>query len=342
MATPQSSVNTPDSSRIESDPQTQQDLTTLRSEVEESSLSSWESFKAKITEKIREIVQSIDLIRDTPFLRSLFADFFDDDQADSSESSEEIDPENRSRGLTLDQANEFASQHEALLFMNDSRFSLTSLYNRARQINRAEPVRLTHNFNALNSQKYFPHNNGQLTCAHYISTVLGISAEEGSVNGSIGSVSNLVPFLMRKNMDKNNGNPGIIFGYENMMRGDVIVFKGNERYGHVGIVRDTFTYKGVKYLAMQHSSTSRTSIRVEIIPISPADARTSDVEAAFNNPTERSRIPALQSIHEYRGRFPDTVGFRANSGFYGDPTVDRSERELARRQPRAAFAVRTM
>lgn len=336
MVANQPSINSPDPRRIESQPETQQELSQLRTEVEESAPLTLESTKEVVVEKLKEIAESI------PFIKTLFPSLFEEQSQldrDTTTTSEQI---NTNQGLTLDQAKSFVSQNENLSFMRGGRFSLDYLYGKAQQFNRTPPNPVQHNFNALASARSFPHNNGRLCCAHYVSTILGIPQAPGSTRGSFGSVNeNLVPFLMRRNMDRNNGNPGVVFGYKNMTRGDVIVFRGTEehapdRYGHVGIVRDTFVFQGVKYLAMQHNSRT---INVEIIPIDPPDANTSALKEVYDDPTQRSRIPALQSIYQYRISNPDTVRFRSNAGYYGDASIPRSG---SRRPPRASFAIRTI
>lgn len=212
--------------------------------------------------------------------------------------------------------------------------NIQNLIRSARDFNRLPANQINHNFNVLNNQQVFPHNNGRLCCAHYVSTVLGITAEPGSVQGSFGSVNqNLLPYLINRNLERNN-NPGIVLGYENMIKGDVIAFQGTpeyapNRYGHVGIVRDKFNYNGVDYILVQHESTN---IQVECIPVNPADADLSQIQSVYSNPALRQTIPALQSAYEYRAQFPDTVRFTRNRGYYGDASKGRG---------RAAFAVRT-
>jgi len=239
-------------------------------------------------------------------------------------------------GLTVEQLNQMIAANPNLSFLGASggRQSLASLMESGRVINTNNVRQLNYNFNALQNARVFPHNNGRRCCAFYVSNILGLSAE-GSTSGSLGSVTNaLIPGLIQRNLELNN-NTGIIVGYKNFIRGDVMAFQGTEeygagRYGHTAIVRDTFEYNGARYMSIQHDSSS---IQVEFIPVDPADADPSALEAAYNNPTTRSSIPALQSAYEYRGReFPDTVRFLKNRGYYGDASLGRG---------RGAFAVRT-
>ena len=240
---------------------------------------------------------------------------------------------NATGGLSYEQVMAEIARNPNLSFLSEAggRQSIDSLMASGRRI---DTNQINMNFNALADARVFPRNNGKLCCAFYVSNILGLSSE-GSTAGGFGSVTNaLIPGLIQRNLELNN-NTGIILGYKNFIPGDVMAFQGTPEYGegmygHTAIVRDVFSYNGVRYMSIQHESTG---IQVEFIPIDPPDADMAALEAAYNNPTTRASVPALESAYDYRGqRFPEFVRFLRNRGYYGDASLGRG---------RGAFAVRT-
>jgi hypothetical protein len=165
-------------------------------------------------------------------------------------------------------------------------------------------------------------------CANYTSSVLGLSHK-------IGAVMNLIPFLMQKNY-QTTGTYGLIFGFNNFIRGDVVAFRGTRnyairRYGHVGVVRDRFEVNGIECIAIQHEGDN---IQVEIIPVNPADNdRIQELTEIYQNENLRVNYPALTSIYQYRSGHPHTVEIVENAGYYGDASCVSGGN--------IAFAVRT-
>jgi hypothetical protein len=298
-----------------------------------------ENLRQEFDQIATQLDSILDRLSQLPLIGGLFGQ---DHQQAGYTPTDNLDPASQTRNYT--EAAETVGEQELMQQVTGNPFlsfmaggtnqNVQQLINAARNFNRLPANQINHNFNVLNDHQVFPHSNGRLCCAHYVSTVLGITAEPGSVQGSFGSVNqNLLPYLINRNLERNN-NPGIVLGYENMIKGDVIAFQGTtqyapDRYGHVGIVRDKFNYNGVDYILVQHEATN---IQVECIPVNPADADLSQIQSVYSNPALRQIIPELQSAYEYRSQFPNTVRFTRNRGYYGDASKGRG---------RAAFAVRT-
>jgi hypothetical protein len=167
--------------------------------------------------------------------------------------------------------------------------------------------------------------NGSSACAHETSRFLGLIDERKPHRGQEGGVSGLVPRLTQGILKKTNGRTaGIVMGFENFRRGDVIVWKGSKiygtnRYGHIGIIRDTLTIDGEKYMAIQHDFAD---IQIDLVPVNRRSHTAKHVEKMLKNRRTRAeyirKYPKLKAFYDYRAKYPKTVHVRKSSGWWGD------------------------
>jgi hypothetical protein len=307
---------------------TQSRLAELQNQIMESS-GLGQTFE-NIKTQLNRIIQQLGAM---PLIGGLFSgiNLFSTSENPTSPTSE---PEPTAPVMSEEELESETSQNSFLDFLNTGQFSITSLIASARNFSRLPANEVNINLSRLQDQEVFPHNNGERCCAYYVSSILGLPASDTSTEGGFGSVnSNLIPYLIKRNLER-LGSPGVILGFENMIQGDVITFKGTaeyapDRYGHVAIVRENpFIYDGVKYMAIQHESST---IQIEFIAIDPVDADPSALQRAYEDPAIRSTIPQLVRAEEYRPN-PEHIRFLPNSGYYGDATKGRGN---------AVFAVRT-
>jgi hypothetical protein len=164
---------------------------------------------------------------------------------------------------------------------------------------------VSHRFNSL--QNVDIYSRGALMCAYYVSTILGLGEANDSNQNKIGSVRNLIPFLINQNLEY-TGSTGIVNGpgFQNIIRGDVLCYLNysdpeNNRLGHVAIVRERFEFQGEEYLCIQHSTTRGDSgfIQTVFLPVNP----TSDINALEEEWNTHSSLDIFHEIRNDRGEF---------------------------------------
>lgn len=231
--------------------------------------------------------------------------------------------------------------------------NLLTLYNRAEQlrknsdyISKIGPYR----FNALKECLDYPRKEGKLACAFTVSTFLGLGKNSGNTENKIGSVSKLASKLMAGNLKRTSGkSAGIVFGYKNYRRGDVLIHKGSHRYapgsfGHTSIV--TFNreievydlngkYVGTeRYIGIQDDGSH---LQGSIIPVNSNSRTWKTLSKTLKNPKAikeyARKYPEIAEMWEFRKSNPSTFKVRANSGRWGDADQIKTGR--------IAFAVRT-
>lgn len=247
------------------------------------------------------------------------------------------------QGLALDAAKKWVRDNNfRILFDENSNVQLDKLMAQTgdqRKIANQPTRTLSANWNTNQNKRAL----GDACCAWFVSNTLGLQTRE---QGREGLVSRLVSRLIR-------GGRELVFGFENMIAGDVLAWTaykkhlGKRTYAHVGIVRDTMTFNGQKYLVIQHESSN---IQVDIVPaggkveISPLAHIISSLKKSKDPTSEIIRLKnegrltpqaatVLASVFNYRSQFKDTINVRPNRGWYGDGSKGAGGN--------IAFAVRT-
>jgi hypothetical protein len=139
-----------------------------------------------------------------------------------------------------------------------------------------------------------------------------MGSSDDSYSQKYARVSELVPSLIAMNLSEND-ETGIVIGFENLQKGDVLVYAGyndpeNSRLGHVSVIRDIIELEGSRFACIQHSTTrgrgESTTGFIQIIFV-PLDAGSdiSILEEIWENPEIRNTVPELASAYEYRAEF---------------------------------------
>lgn len=232
------------------------------------------------------------------------------------------------KGLSLEQAQKWVRNNNfRILFDENSNVRLDNLMAQTADQDKIanQPTRtLNANWNTNQNKRELGDN----CCAWFVSNTLGLQTRE---QGREGLVSRLVSRLIRAGRE-------IVFGFENMIAGDVLAWTnykkhlGKRTYAHVGIVRDTLTFNGQKYLVIQHESSA---IQVDIVPaggkveISPLAHIIASLKKSKDPTSEIMRLrneghltpqaaTVLASVFDYRAQFKDTINVRPNRGWFGD------------------------
>jgi hypothetical protein len=264
-------------------------------------------------------------------------------------------------GMNIDEAMAYIESNRAnlgyLLGDDGQKVSLLDLYEMSKTtkttkkaIRRVGGSEGKYRFTAFKDEKDYPYQEGKLMCAYTVSTFLGLGSETSSFKGKTGSVRHLAARLMRGNLEKTDGrSAGIVFGFKNYRRGDVLIFKGSSKYapgsfGHTGIV--TFNreievhdvngnYIGTeKYIGIQDDGSD---LQATIIPVNARSHTWRALSKAMKNPKSRAKYlakyPEIAEMWEFRKSHSNNFRVRGNAGWWGDADQSRSGR--------IAFAVRT-
>lgn len=246
-------------------------------------------------------------------------------------SNENLEEDNSlERNMSDDQIEDLISKNPNLSFLKGNDYMrLEHIKEQAKKMSPKERELLGYDFNALSEHRDYPDGReGRRCCALYVSKVLGLSK-------SYRQVRHILSLLVSKNMEK-TGKSGMVFGYKNMKKGDVVFFRGNKkyaegRYGHIAVVRhDPFYVNGVKCIAISHDGAD---IQCNIIPVDDADNnKIKQIQEVVNDPSKRKDVPELREIFKYRKKYPETVKVSYNRRWYGDASQNGGT---------IAFAVRT-
>ena len=184
-----------------------------------------------------------------------------------------------------------------------------------------------YNWNADGQHLNYGGGVGTKCCAYMVSKILGLEGKQRE-----GMVSELVSRIIRGNEEK-YGNAGIVFGFENYIKGDVIVWNrdDNGSYRHVGIIRETLYIDGEKYIAIQHDESH---IQVDIVPVRQGVPvkKLSEALISRQKPEDQAK---LNDILGFRSQYKHTVRIRPNASWWGDASKTRG------RKSNILFAVRT-
>ncbi|MBL4694244.1 hypothetical protein JKY72_02645, partial [Candidatus Gracilibacteria bacterium] len=222
--------------------------------------------------------------------------------------------------MTLAEAKIFARENGMELLLQGN-VRLDHLMQRGKH-----PVQqVTYNWNVHSNEIDHPQNGGEKCCARMVSDILGLRTVR---QGRSASASRLIANVIRGNQEKHN-TAGIIFGFENYQKGDVVAWQkyktylGHRTYAHVGIVRDRITINGQEFIAIQHD---QNHIQIDLIPVKKGGS-TGRIKRMLRNPATRhafiaKQSPAdaakLESIYKYRYNNTSTVNVRSNTRWYGD------------------------
>lgn len=232
------------------------------------------------------------------------------------------------RGMTLEQAIAYAKAHGLKKMLG------AGGHQRLESLFRAEEgiSSIDYDFNALQNQYDCTDTGpaGKLCCAFMTSRILGLRKNNGK--GQFGTVSQLASRLIRGIMEKTGGaTSGIVFGMENYQKGDVVVWNGYNyggknvnKFSHIGVVRDTLTINGERFIALQHDNTH---LQIDIIPVNPnvpAKRYAHYLTASGLQELDPKTRAQLEDILNYRKGSPELVKFRPNAGWFGDSTKRRS------------------
>lgn len=239
----------------------------------------------------------------------------------------------------FNQGGKTLSLEEAKRFILDNNMSplisgnttLDNLYNQSRK---SPTTFVNYNWNTHSGSLNHPIGGGVKCCARMVSDILGLQTNQ---SGKEAVVSHLVSRIMKGNEAK-TGNAGIVFGFENFQKGDVVVWQtykkelGKRTFAHVGIIRDTINIDGQKFIAIQHDASN---IQIELIPTTKGTSvdslaremsRNRHALAARQNPEDQAK---LESIFTYRSSHPNTVRIRRNAGWFGDGSKNGGDIALA-------------
>lgn len=253
-------------------------------------------------------------------------------------------------GMSMDEAVRYIQNHrERLGFLLGDEGQQVTLLDLVNLSRRVRPLRgLHYRFTALKDYKDYPYRQGEKMCAMTVSTMLGLGEDGSSFRGKVGSVSHLAAALMRSNLEQ-TGNAGIVFGYQNFRKGDVLVFRGvpkyaDRKFAHVAVV--TFNreiavhdvngrYVGTeRYIGVQDDGAD---LQATIVPVNPRSHTWRHLARALKDPHSRSeylqKYPEIAEMWEFRKSNPGNFVVRGNGGWWGDASQVRGGK--------VAFAVRT-
>lgn len=234
------------------------------------------------------------------------------------------------RTLSLEEAKRFVLDNHMSPLISGN----TTLANLYRQSNKSPTTYVNYNWNTHKGSLNHPVGGGVKCCARMVSDILGLQTGQ---SGREAVVSHLVSRIMKGNEAK-TGNAGIVLGFENFQKGDIVVWQtykkelGKRTFAHVGIIRDTINIDGQKFIAIQHDASN---IQVDIIPatkgtsVDPLAREMSGNRhalAARQNPEDRAK---LESIFTYRSSHPGTVRVRQNASWFGDSSKNGGDIALA-------------
>jgi hypothetical protein len=235
-------------------------------------------------------------------------------------------------GMSYDEAMKIIRKTPGMRYLADGpeALQLSPLVQKARERMRKGMAitEVNYNFDNYAGELDYPLRGGSNCCAAEVSTALGVTKLRQSVN------RNCVPDLIAGNLER-TGKEGIVIGFENFKKGDVVVFAGNKSkvFTHVGIVRDRLTIDGEDYLAIQHDFGD---LQVDIVPVNGRSSAWKRHQKMLRSRSGRAQLaqqsPELASIIEYRKKYPKTVRFR-NNRYFQDASQGRGGN--------IAFAVRT-
>lgn len=245
-----------------------------------------------------------------------------------SPNKEKIDPKNFIKelfgnnipeGMTYEQAEAYILKHRSRLgyLLGDTgHLPLSHFMELARK---TKPIKgIKYRWDSLKQQPIYNLNRGDRTCAWTVSTMLGLGADSVNTKGKISTVRSLAAAIIRANIEK-TGNPGIVIGFENYEKGDVLVFKGYKdyaykRYSHVAIVRfklDLPVYNDQgqrigteKYLGIVDEGKH---LQGNIVPVKPRSPYIRQIRKLLANPARREEyfrkhpeLADLKSLYEER------------------------------------------
>ncbi|PIR55375.1 hypothetical protein COU74_01520 [Candidatus Peregrinibacteria bacterium CG10_big_fil_rev_8_21_14_0_10_36_19] len=217
----------------------------------------------------------------------------------------------------------------------------------------ALPEKLNHRFNALKDHKDYPAGNGEKCCAFTVSTFLGLGEDGSSTKDKVGSVRGLATRLIKRNLDLHK-TPGVIFGFNNYNKGDVVIFRqatkegSEERFSHTAIVRfrkeiSVYDKNGnfvgkEEYIALQDDGED---LQATLIPVNPnSSTQTKLAEALNDNPNKEEYLEKhykndtdIMGLWKFRSSHPETFRTRPNRDWWGDTATTPNGR--------IAFAIRT-
>ena len=183
---------------------------------------------------------------------------------------------------------------------------------------------------------------GSRCCAYTVSTFLGLGNPNAHADGrgKVGAVQDLTAKIIKGNISK-TGKTGVVFGFENYRKGDIVVFKGSNKYapqsyGHIGVVRfkqmlPIYDKKG-RFLGKEeyvgiidHGK----FIQGTILPINRGSRKYRHLRRILSSPSRRAayfrkhpELSDLKAIYEER----HTVRVRANAGYFADGSKSASNR----------------
>lgn len=235
-------------------------------------------------------------------------------------------------GMSAEDAKALAARTPGMEYLvsGPSALQLDPLVRRARQrmAKGSAITEVTYNFDNYADLEDYPLRGGSNCCAAEVSTALGQGKLRQSVN------ENCVPDLIAGNL-RRTGKEGIVIGFKNFKKGDVVVFAGDksQRFTHVGIVRDRTTIDGEDYIIIQHDYAN---LQVDMVPVDGRSRGWQRHQRMMGSSSGRrelaSKSPELASALEYRKDHTGTIRFR-NNRYFQDASQGRGGN--------IAFAVRT-
>ncbi len=248
-------------------------------------------------------------------------------------------------GMSMEQAVEFINKNRSrlgfLLGDKGQKYTLRDFYAASK---RTPPLdNLDYRWDSLTQYLDYPVNGGKKCCAFAVSTFLGLGEDGGSTRGKKGSVRSLVAGLLSGNKSATM-KEGLVFGFENYEKGDVLVFKGCKKYAekefaHVALVRDkldieVYDSRG-RYIGKEEYLIlidDGEHLQATIIPVKRVSYTQNYLAKALQSPSSRDtylkKYPQLAEVFSERS----SVRARANAGWWGDALTG---------QGNIAFGIRT-
>ncbi len=236
------------------------------------------------------------------------------------------------QGMSAQEAVDFINQNRHNLgFILGDQAQTVTLKTLLQMAKSKKPISVEYRWNAMQGADTYNVNGGKRCCAFTVSTLLGMGSPNGGVKGKEGNVRGLLSRLMASNKAK-TGSEGIVFGFKNYQKGDVVIFRGTKEYAtrafsHVAIVRDRINIDGREYLIFIDEGKN---FQANIVPV----RRGTDDYKYLNHAlaTRKSELfsqhPSLRAVYNER----KYVRVRPNNDWWGDAATGRGF---------VAFGVRT-